>query len=164
MNYQAEKDNLYQYKMLLRIKQNNSYKNIFRVDLTRPFLDDLKMIARSPKFTRNTIISISGETGSSKSISALTLGLDNFQNFSYKNMFFYDQQILNYAHKFPKNSFIIRDENPQKAVFGQGSVRTAGQFVVLSETCRKYGLNLCLIEPSFIQNPITKIYNIGFQN
>jgi len=98
-----------------------------------------------------------GDTGSGKSISIISLGLEVFPNFSYKNVFFFDQQILNNAHKFPENTLIVRDENPQKAIFGVGSTRTSMQLGLLAETCRKAGLNLAFIEPDFAQRGITKI-------
>ena len=95
---------------------------------------------------------------SGKSIVTLSLGLLLFPKFSYKNMLFYDQEILDNVDKFPKNTLIVRDENPAEAIFGQGSQRTAGQLSTLSKTCRKEGVNLAFIEPSFNPNQLIKWY------
>lgn len=94
---------------------------------------------------------------SGKSLVAMSIGKEVFPEFSEKNMFFFDQEILDNAHTFPMNSILIRDENPQKAVFGLGSTRTSSQLGVLAETCRKYGLSVLFIEPSFVQDSISKI-------
>jgi hypothetical protein len=158
IKYNPYKNNMYMHRMLMRIRQNPSFKNVFKIDLTKAIIEDLKLIT-NPKhlFRQNTIINLSGETGSGKSISMISLGVDIFKNFSEKNIFFYDQEILNNAHKFPQDSFLIRDENPQKSIFGIGSNRTSSQIDVLAETCRKAGLNLGFVEPEFIQTGITKL-------
>lgn len=155
--YVPYKDNLYKYKMLLRIRENVSFRNVFRYDLTNPLMKDLKNIA-NPKhlFTQNFVINLSGDTGSAKSSCILSLGLEVFSNFSYKNIFFFDQQILDNVKKFPENTLLVRDENPAKSIFGLGSMRTTSQLSLLAETCRKAGLNLAFIEPSFTQHDVAK--------
>jgi len=156
--YEPYKDNLYIIKMHERLKANRSFKMVFKRDLTELIYDDLKNISDpNHNFTTNTVINVSGLTGSSKSMSVISLGLRIFKNFSWKNMFFYDEQILQNAGNIPPNSFIVRDENPQKAIYGIGSARTTAQIRVLAETCRKYGLNLCFIEPEFVQSGVAKL-------
>lgn len=159
VQYSPDMNEMYKYVMVQRIKDDPSYINIFSRDLTKPFFNDLKKIADpNNQWTQNTIISMSGETGSGKSIVMMSLGLAVFNKFSHKNMFFFDQQILDSADKFKPNSFIVRDENVQKGIYGLGSTRQASQFEVLAETCRKFGLNLGLVEPEFKQTAVTKIY------
>lgn len=155
--YIPYKDNLYKYKMLLRIRENASFKNVFRYNLTIPLMKDLKNIA-NPKhlFTQNFVLNLSGGTGEGKSISMLSLGFEIFSDFSYKNVFFFDQQILDNVKNFPQNTLLIRDENPAKSIFGLGSMRTTSQLSLLAETCRKAGLNLAFIEPSFTQHDVAK--------
>jgi len=95
---------------------------------------------------------------SGKSQVTISLGTKLFPHFTEENVFFFDQQILDNAHKFPKKTLIIRDENPAKAIFGEGSTRAEGQITVMSEVCRKAELNLAFIEPSFKPNDIIKYY------
>lgn len=94
---------------------------------------------------------------SGKSICIMSLGKLCFPHFSYKNMFFFDQEILDKAQEFPQNTLIVRDENPAKGIYGVGSQRISSQIGVMAETCRKAGLNLGFVEPDFIQSGITKI-------
>lgn len=149
---------MYRYNMIMRIQQSKSYRRVFKIDLTKPIMDDLKNIANpNHLFTMNTIINLSGLSGTGKSESMISLSKEIFDDFSYKNVFFFDQQILDNVHSFPENTMLIRDENPQKAVFGLGSTRTSTQINVLAETCRASGLNLAFIEPSFIQADISKL-------
>jgi hypothetical protein len=156
-NYQAYKDNMYDINIMNRLKQNISFKIVFKYDLTNRLMKDFKnIIDPNHRFSQNFIINLFGETGSSKSMTAISLGLQMFEDFTSHNVFFFDQQILDNVHKFDRDSFIIRDENPQKAIKGVGSSRTAQQITVLAETCRKYGLNLCFIEPDLVNTGITK--------
>lgn len=158
IDYQPYQDRLYKIKMIMRLKENRTFRNVFKYDLTERLLGDLKDVSNpNHQFVTNTVINLSGLSGTGKSACIMTIGLQCFPHFNHKNMFFFDQQILDNVSLFPQNTLIVRDENPQKAVFGQGSSRTSAQFTVMSETCRKAGLNLALVEPSFAQDPISKI-------
>lgn len=90
------------------------------------------------------------------------------QRFTYKNICFYDAKILELAKDVPRDSIIIRDENPSKAVYGAGSQRIEMDIMVLAETVRKYGLSLILVEPSEKQMDIVKWYletvDIDYEN
>lgn len=158
--YTPYKDSLYREKMLEHLAQSSSFLRVFKVNLTDKFFEMLQKLVREDTlgYTQNTVINVWGDTGSGKSAIIFSLGLMFFKNFSHKNAFFHDQHILDNAHTFRRNTLIIRDENTQKGTFGQGSTRTAGQFSLLAETCRKAGLNLGLVEPGFIRNDITKWY------
>lgn len=159
--YTPYKDGLYKAKMLMRLKADMTFKNVFRYDLTRAFIKSIEQTVKPDRrFAQNRqiIMSISGETGTGKTMISMTLGLKHFPNFSHRNMFFYDQQILDNVNNFPENTLLVRDENPQPAIYGVGSRRIASQVGVLSEVSRKAGLNLAFIEPSFQPNPVTKIY------
>lgn len=152
-------DNMYKYRMVLRIQSEPSFANVFKIDVTEPLIKDLSNIC-NPKhqFRSNTIINISGSSGSGKSKTTISLGKQIFPNFSEKNVFFFDQEILDNAKKFPPDTLLIRDENPSKATFGMGSIRVRTQVGLMAETCRKAGLNLAFIEPSFVQDSISKLY------
>lgn len=65
-DYQPYKDGLYKMRMLMRYRSERTFRNVFRFNLTSRFLSSLHdTINPNNKFAqnRNTIISISGETG-----------------------------------------------------------------------------------------------------
>lgn len=159
--YQPTKDHLYMDRLELKLRKNPSFKKVLMKsrDRTKEFFQDLANIANpNHLFTQNTIISISGLSGTGKSTIAISIGKIIFKNFTYRNIFFYDEAINQNARHFGKNSLVIRDENPMKGIYGIGANRITDQFFVMAETCRKHGLNLIMIEPSFRPTPITKIY------
>lgn len=160
IDYQPFKDEMYFADIKEQLEMNKSFRKVFKIDYTDKFLNMLKGVTDVSRrgFNMNTVLSIHGKTGQGKSSFIFSLGLSIFPHFSEKNVFFEDQAILNNAKNFREHDLIVRDENPSKAVFGQGSIRTAGQFGLLAETCRKASLNLALIEPSFQQNGISKWY------
>lgn len=160
IEYEPFKDELYIANIKEMLEQNHSFRKVLKIDYTDRFLSMLKGITSvaTKGFNINTVLSISGGTGQGKSSLVFSLGLMYFPNFTHENVFFFDQQIIQSAHKFKEHDLIIRDENPDKATFGQGSTRTSGQLTLLVETCRKASLNLALIEPSFQANDITKWY------
>jgi len=102
---------------------------------------------------------LSGETGyyitdnwmlthnSGKSLFVISLAkLLTKERFSYRNVVFYDQQILDRVKDIPRDSFLIRDETV--ATFGVGSQRIMADLTAVSETARKYGVNLAFLSPS----------------
>ncbi|MCJ7816853.1 MAG: hypothetical protein MUP55_03260 [Candidatus Aenigmarchaeota archaeon] len=96
---------------------------------------------------------------SGKSMSVISLAKQIYPTkFSYKNICFFDSKVLELAPAIPRDSIIIRDENPSKSVYGAGSQRIEMDIVVLSETVRKYGLSLIFVEPSERQMDIVKWY------
>lgn len=158
MRYDPYKDNTYRERMYLRIEMYPSFRRVFQHDITEGIMKDLKNIVDPEfQFMQNTIMNLSGGTGSGKSNVLMSLGKEIFPHFSYKNIFFFDQEIIDNADNFKKNTLIIRDENPQRAIFGEGSVATASQLSLMAETCRKAGLNLGFIEPSYVKTPISKL-------
>jgi len=160
-NYTPEKNALYMIKMAMRIKSDESFRNIFRYNLTNHFLSSVKdTIETGSREAQNqsTVLSISGIPGTGKSVVVMTLGLQLFPHFSHRNVFFFDQEILDHAHEFPENTLVVRDENPAPAIFGVGSQRISAQTGLLADTTRKAGLNLAFIEPHFRQNDVTKYY------
>lgn len=147
--------------MLLRLSTHASFRRVFKLDMTHKLKRYFNEIVKPPKgFAQqtNTIISISGQTGSGKSLLTMTLGIQHFPNFTHKNMFFYDQQILEHAEDFPEGTLLVRDENPAKGIYGVGSMRIRTEVNVLAETCRKSGLSLAFIEPAFNPMEIVKLY------
>jgi hypothetical protein len=160
-DYQPYKDGLYKMRMLMRYRADKSFRNVFRYNITSAFHKTiLDTINPNDKFAqnRNILMSISGQTGSGKSLMVMTLGVKYFPKFTHRNVFFFDQQILDNVDKFPPNTLLVRDENPGGAIFGAGSQRITSQIGLLSEVSRKAGLNLAFIEPSFSENPIIKVY------
>lgn len=158
-DYEPYKDKFYKIRMLFKLKMSPTFRNVFKYDFTDKFDDYMKNIVDSDfQFTQNTILSLSGMTGTGKSMVAMTIGMKYFKGFTYKNMYFYEHDILDNAQSLPKNCLVVKDENPQKAIFGVGSIRTSQQFTVLSETARKHGLNIILVEPEFRPNGVSKFY------
>ena len=157
-DYKPYIDGMYMEKLKLQIMNNPSYKQIFRKDLTNKWINSIKAII-DPKvnFQNNTIIQIYGSTGGGKSICAMSLVKQLTPNkFDYNNVCFFDNQVLEMAKDIKPNSFIIRDEGVDKAVYGVGSQRTGRQIQVLTETVRKYGLSLIFIEPELVDNGMAK--------
>jgi len=52
MIYKPYKENMYMHKMKFRVKENPSFINVFRFNLTEPILKDLKNIV-NPKHKFN---------------------------------------------------------------------------------------------------------------
>lgn len=161
IEYTPEKDELYIDLMTIRIMNNRTFLRVFKRDLTNKFLNSMKkIIDPTHLFTANSILSMSGGTGSGKSNTVMSLikMLVPSDRFSYKNFCFFDEQILQLAKTLPENSFIVRDEGTNKAVFGQGSNRQAKSVQLLAETSRKRGLSICFIEPQETRLDIVKWY------
>jgi len=154
------KDELYETLMSVRIKNEPSFIRCFKHNITDKFINSYKMIVSEGFGHRqNNIIFVSGQTGTGKSISSISLCKLIYKDvFSYKNIFFFDQQILDNVDKFPPNSVVIRDENPSKGNYGIGSKRIETQVDVIADTCRKHGLSLIFIEPEFRKSDIAKFY------
>ncbi len=151
---------MYMETLKVRLATTPSYVNIFRYNLTDKFIASLRRIVNPQIFAeQNMILSVSGTTGSGKSRAIISLcKMLTPDRFSYKNVCFFDQQVLDRAKEVPRDSFIVRDEGTDKATFGIGSMRTSRQLQVMAETCRKYGLSLIFIEPEFRENEIAKYY------
>lgn len=160
INYNAYKDEMYMHKMRVRLINDKSFINVFKYNITNDFIKSMRRVVNpNVMHEENTIWSVYGETGSGKSSLVMSLcKILTPKRFSYKHFVFFDQDLLDLAPELPRDSFIVRDEGVDKAVFGIGSMRTARQLQVLAETCRKYGLNLVFIEPEFRRNEITKYY------
>jgi hypothetical protein len=90
------------------------------------------------------------------------------ERFTYKNICFYEHKIAEIAKDLPRDTFAIKDENPDKAVHGAGSDRISMDFKVLVESVRKYGLSIILIEPAEKENDVVKWYletvDIDYEN
>lgn len=160
INYKPYMDGMYLEKIQLRLAENKSFRRVFSNNITDQFISSLKDVVNPNKlFSQNSIISVHGETGSSKSTSMISLvKLLVPDRFSVNNICFHDNEIIQLAKTLPKNSFIIRDEGTSKAIFGTGSVRVQGQLNILVESCRKVGLSIIFIEPRFKDNEMAKYY------
>lgn len=160
IEYIAYKDPLYMDRLAIKLSNNKSYLRLFRRNLTDNFYNMLKQTV-DPKHhhEQNIIICVFGQTGSGKSSVAMAICKNTTPDrFSYRNMCFFDMQVIKMASEVPRDSFIVRDEGVDKAVYGVGAIRTSRQLQVLTETCRKFGLNLVFIEPEFRVNELAKYY------
>lgn len=159
-DYQPYKNEMYLDLMRLRLMRNPSFKRVFKRNVTDGFISDMKFVVDpNNRFTENSVWSISGLSGTGKSMVVLSLlKIIVPERFSYKNFCFYDEEILQMAKTLPRDSFIVRDEGTDKGVFGIGSNRQSSSLQLLTETSRKRGLSLAFIEPSEKQSDIVKWY------
>jgi len=160
VDYKPYMDEMYIPQMKIRLISDKTFIRVFKNNITDNFINTLKKVVDPEHLhEQNMMLSVSGKTGSGKSIVVISLcKLITPTRFSYKNVCFFDTQIINIASTLIRDSFIIRDEGVDKAVFGIGSQRTSRQLQVLGETCRKSGLNLIFIEPEFRENELAKYY------
>jgi hypothetical protein len=160
INYKPYVDDMYLERLKARLSTDCTFIRVFQKNLTDQFFSHLRNIVDPTiKHEQNFIISLSGQTGTGKSMAVISLAkLIYSLKFSYKNVCFFDSKILELAPTLPRDSIIIRDENPAKAVYGAGSQRIEMDLVVLSETVRKFGLSLIFVEPTERQMDIVKWY------
>ena len=159
-NYVPYQSKMYLEKLKVRLMNDKSFARVFSNNITDNFFSELKDIV-DPNILheQNMILSLSGETGTGKSIVGMSIAMLVVpQRFSYKNVCFFDSEILDIASELPRDTFVIRDEGVDKAVYGMGSNRTSSQIQVLGETSRKAGLSLIFIEPEFKENDLAKYY------
>lgn len=159
-NYVPYQNPMYLEKLKIRLINDKTFIRVFQNDITDKFYDTLKEIV-DPNILHemNSVLSVSGESGSGKSSMIISLLKQIIPNrFTYKNICFFDSQVLRLAKEIPRDSFIVRDEGVDKAIFGVGSQRTSRQLQILTETCRKAGLSLIFIEPEFRENEMSKFY------
>lgn len=155
--YKPYHDEISKEKLMIRLQTNPSFIRVLQKNLTDGFINSMKSVINpNVRNSENTIWNVSGESGSGKSLMVMSLiKLIGTKNFSYKNFVFYDQQILDIAKELKPNSFIVRDEAVD--TYGIGSNRVASDVKVLSETARKYGLNLAFLSPSEREISVSKI-------
>jgi len=155
-DYQPYHDEISLEKLKTRLILNPSFRNIFAKNLTDPFMQSMKKIVDSSfQHSQNTIWNGSGETGSGKSTAFISVCKELVPDrFSYRNVVFYDQQILDRVKDIEKDSFVIRDETVN--TFGVGSRRISADLQAVGETARKHGLSLIFISPSETEIPIAK--------
>jgi len=159
-DYKAYKDDMYMYLMKLRLMNNKSFRRVFKIDLTNKFINSMrKIVDPNHLFENNTIWSMSGATGSGKSLCVMSLiKVIEPDRFNYKHFCFFDEEILTLAKKIDRDSFIVRDEGTNKAIFGIGSNRQSANLQLVAEASRKRGLSLCFIEPEEKPSDIVKWY------
>lgn len=159
-NYKPIRDGMFIHKLKVRIFREPSYINCFKINITKDFFETLYNLfdENVDAFTSNTIIQISGLSGTGKSIGAMSLAKITCPTFSEKYMYFFDQQIIDSSKTIPPKNYAIRDENSGKAIYGQGSNRLSSQIKVIADSCRKFGLSLIFIEPEFKLNSVAKWY------
>jgi len=162
IDYKPYQDGLYRRRMMMKILANRSFLRVFRPgdNITNEFIQTLRdVIDPNHHFEQNIVLAMHGLSGSGKSAVMMSLIKEVIPDrFSHENFCFTDKQILEQAENLPKNSFVVRDEGTAKAIYGEGSMRTANQLQLLVETCRKYGLNIGLVEPGFVKYDVAKYY------
>lgn len=170
IDYNPYYDKLSMHKLKIRLAGDKTLKRAFKYNLTDHFFESLKNIV-NPKFhhEENTVLSVFGLSGTSKTMSIMSICKEvTPDRFSYKNMCFFDSQVLKLASQVERDTFIVRDEGVDKAVFGVGSQRTSRQLQVMVETCRKFGISPVFIEPEFRRNELAKhvleTLDIDYQN
>jgi len=158
--YVPIKDKMYKDKMWARILQEPSFKLCFKRNISDSFFCDLeKLYTKDRTFITNTILQVSGETGSSKSLNVISLAKKIDKKFSQEtNVKFFDNELLKEFEKDPQDTVLIRDESPNKGIFGMGSTRIENQLSVVGDTARKRGISLIFVEPRFKRNDIAKWY------
>jgi len=147
-NYKPHVDEISMERLKQRLLSHRSFANIFRKNLTDGFIKSMKEIVNpNIRHEENTIWNVMGLSGSGKSLCVISLAKLLTPNiFSHKNVVFYDQQIIERVKNVPRDSFLIRDETI--ASFGMGSQRIIADLTAISETARKYGVNLAFLSPS----------------
>jgi len=158
--YKPIRDRLYKERVLMRVLHEDSFRICFKRDVSKKFFGMMTdLYAKDRLFRTNTIISVSGLTGSGKSIAIMSVALYTCPKWTQENMKFFDQELLDLlGDDVPEDTLIIRDENPAKAIYGEGSNRLESQIDVIGDTCRKHGLSIFFIEPEFKKYDIAKWY------
>ena len=112
IEYTPYMDEMYYDKMVLRLNNDRTFIRVLTRDVTNKFISSMKKVVDpNHRHEENSIWSMSGETGSSKSSSIMSLlKIIVPDRFSYKNFCFFDEEILELAKKVPRDSFIVRDE------------------------------------------------------
>jgi len=154
--YRADHSPLDLERIKIKLYECRTYSNVFTKDLTNAFMSTMRgIVDPTQKHEENTIWEVCGLSGSGKSRAVISLAKKlTPKTFSYKYIVFYDQHILDIAKDVPRDSFIIRDEAVK--VFGVGSNRIATDMHTLSETCRKFGINLAFLSPAEKSIPVAK--------
>ena len=132
-------------RIQVQIAQDRSFLKVFRVNMTDDFISSMKDIV-NPKIRneQNTIWNVYGETGTGKTMSVMSLVKEiTPDTFTYKNVVFFNQQVLDKAKEIGRDTFIIRDETV--GMYGIGSNRIETDLDILAETCRKAGVNLAFL-------------------
>jgi ABC-type dipeptide/oligopeptide/nickel transport system ATPase component len=170
IEYKPYYDKLGMHKLKIRLANDKTLTRAFKYNLTDPFFESLKNIV-NPKFhhEENSVLSVYGLSGTGKSQAIMSIcKIATPDRFTYKNMCFFDSHVLKLASQVERDTFIVRDEGVDKAVYGVGSQRTSRQLQVMVETCRKYGISPVFIEPEFRRNEMAKQYletlDIDYEN
>lgn len=159
-DYIPSTDDLNRERLKLKLIEEPSFRRVFKNNLTDKFFDSMKkMVDPNHLHEDNTILSLSGFTGTGKSIVSLSIAKNIVpERFTYKNMCFFDNEIKKLVKILPRDSFVVRDEGTNKAVFGIGSVQESSEFELIVESSRKKGLSIILVEPSEKKKDIIKWY------
>ena len=133
-------------KFKQKMKVNPSFINVFMPDrnLTKPFKYEVKFRTTGE---RNIIMEIIGQTGSGKSIVAITISL-NIMNkpIIADDIAFTTDELLKRSMAIGKNHTLIQDEQINQ--LGIGSQRESFEQQTLEDTTRKFGLNIIFYSPT----------------
>jgi hypothetical protein len=159
-DYKPYRDALYKDKMDIRVLANPTFKRVFKRDKTNDFITVIRNVVNPQhRFAENTVWGVSGETGTGKSITIMSLVKLILRKKGVWQLFcFTDKQLLDLASEFERDIFLVRDEDVGKATYGEGSMRTTMQLEVMAETVRKAGISLVFISPRPTVYDIAKYY------
>ena len=159
-NYEPIRTNMFIHKLKVRLQKEPSFIMCFKRNLTYDFFSEIFGLFEKKEngFVTNTIIQVSGLSGTGKSIAVLSLAKLTCPIFKEEHIYFFDQNILDNLSSLPMQAFAIRDENPNRSIYGMGSNRMGNQIETVADSCRKFGLSLIFVEPRFTINNVAKWY------
>jgi hypothetical protein len=133
-------------KMREELRANESFKKIFKLDITEPILDEARKRYNPLHNEENhCVYECYGLTGEGKSISMISLARTIHPSLTVNNIFFHNQQVLDALPDMKRPDFIIRDENIDFAQFGSGSGRIKMQLEAITQTLRKRSISFIFV-------------------
>jgi predicted GTPase len=135
-----------EYKIIEKARENESFKEmiVYRKDITHLVIKDIQR--RSRTFNHSVVV-ITGETGSGKSITGITLAKWLIcPGLTIKNICFTPEQVIERCKELKRDTVVIMDESA--LAVGVGSLRESLELRNLEEITRKYKLSFVFISPT----------------
>ena len=142
-NCDFEINDMQRVKFTEYIKNDDSFLNVFKHDLTCAMEIEMDRRIKSASGENHGVFGMTGETGSGKSITALGIILHYYPNFNADSIFWENQDILDNLKDFTTGQWVMRDETLQQ--FGMGSMRVQSSINMVIETLRKAGINFIFL-------------------
>lgn len=147
LSYTKLNERLIRFKMA----QEPTFKNVYKVDLTKEFLDDINNRINNKYIPDHVVIIITGSTGTFKTSIAIEIARLFDNNFKHEQIAFTNQELLDVVKDSKPQQFFIRDE--QVRDFGVGSSRVAAEVATIAETLRARQNSFLFLSPSPIYYP-----------